>query len=271
MNPPYKNAALSPQERTEDLLSRMTLAEKLAQMTQICVGRNDIPENVGGWTQLKREHVGSALSWLTVEERNAVQREAVEQTRLGIPILFAADVIHGLVTIYPIPLAQACSFNPKLVKEACSMAARETRAKGLNWTFAPTVDVPRDPRWGRVMECFGEDPYLTCVMADASVRGYQDDVLGNENSILACLKHFIGYAESEGGRDYRYTDISSRALYEVHLPPYKAGIEAGAATVMSAFNDINGTPASGNRSTLTDVLRGQLGFEGLVVSDWRSI
>jgi beta-glucosidase len=203
--------------------------------------------------------------------RNQVQKRAMEDSRLGIPVLFGYDVIHGFRTVYPISLGQACSWNPGLVRQACAVAAQEARMSGVDWTFSPMIDVARDGRWGRVAEGYGEDPYTNAVYAVASVQGYQGDDLSGKNQVAACLKHYAGYGMSEGGRDYSGTDISRQTLWETYLPPYEAAVKAGAATLMSAFNDISGIPASANYYTLTEILKNRWKHDGFVVSDWNAV
>ena len=267
---PYRNPELSTEARVDDLLARMTIEEKTDQLIQIPLGQDENPNNVGEGRF--RPTVGSILaSRRGAAAHNHYQRIAVEDTRLGIPILFGQDVIHGCYTIVPHSIGQACTFDPELVRKAAGIAAREARSMGYHWTFSPMIDVARDPRWGRVVEGYGEDPYLNAVFGAATVRGYQGDGLTSPESVAACLKHFVGYGAGEGGRDYSYTDVSRRALWETYLPPYKAGVEAGAATVMSSFNDITGVPAVANRYTMTEVLRNRFGFDGFVVSDWAAV
>lgn len=269
---PYKDKNLSVESRVDDLIKRMTLEEKVAQLIQSTAGNNTNPNNLGASPKLLDGKVGSILTFIDDPAiRNSIQKQAIENTRLSIPIIFGYDVIHGYRTTYPIPLAQACSFNPGLVSKACAIAAEEASTVGIDWTFAPMIDVARDPRWGRVAEGYGEDPYVNGVFAAASVRGFQGTDLTAKNTIAACLKHYVGYAASEGGRDYQYTEISRQTLWDVYLPPFKAGVEAGACTLMSGFNDISGIPVSANHYTLTEVLRGKWGFDGFVVSDWNSI
>lgn len=270
--PIYKQADVSIDLRVNDLLSRMTLDEKILQISQYIIGLNTNVNNTGEENTGLPDGVGSYIYFSdNADLRNALQRKAVENTRLGIPILFGFDVIHGFRTIYPIPLAQGCSWNPELVSELSSIAASESRMSGTDWTFSPMIDVARDGRWGRVAEGYGEDPYTTAVMGAASVKGYQGDDLTSNNSIAACLKHFVGYGLSEGGRDYTATDISRQALWDTYLPPYEACIKEGATTVMSAFNDISGTPATANHYLLTEVLKNKWNFKGFVVSDWNAV
>ena len=235
------------EKKIDDLLSQMTLEEKIGQMTQVCGGwySEDIENQI-------RAGAGSMLNSVGAEA-NHYQRIAVEETRLGIPMIFARDVIHGFRTIYPIPLGQAATFDPVLVEEAARLTADEAIQAGLRWTFSPMVDVARDPRWGRIAEGYGEDTYLTSVMGAATVRGYQ-----GQDSIVrlaACVKHFAGYGVSEGGRDYNSTWIPEVQFRETYLPPFKAAIDAGSLSIMCAFNDINGVPASANKHLNVDILR----------------
>lgn len=268
---PYRNPALPIEQRVDDLLKRMTLDEKVDQIMQITVGADSNPNNLGRGHSF-RPTIGSVLSYFGgTRNRNAFQRLAVEETRLGIPIIWGCDVIHGWRTGFPIPLAQACSWNPDIVEAGCRVAARESYAEGVDWTFSPMLDVPHDPRWGRVMEGYGEDPLAAGVFGAAAVRGYQSEDPSQPGTVAACLKHFVGYAASEAGHDYAYTDISSRMLHETYLPPFQAAVEAGAMTVMSSFNDITGTPAVINHYTLTEVLRNRWNFRGFVVSDWDGV
>jgi beta-glucosidase len=251
-----------------DLLSKMTLEEKLGQMSQISYKE---PHSVSHDERIRKEQVGSFLFLTDPVEINRLQHIAVEQTRLHIPLIFGYDVIHGFRTIYPIPLALASSWDPAEAQHAQSMAAREASAVGLNWTFAPMVDIARDPRWGRIMEGAGEDPYLGSRMAEAQVRGFQGDAIGSPDHILACVKHFAGYGAAEGGRDYDSANISDEQLWNVYLPPFHAAVQAGAGSLMTAYMDLNGVPATGNGFLLHNVLRKKWGFQGFVVSDWESI
>ena len=253
-----------PVERQIDkLLSQMTLEEKIAQMTQVCGGQ--ISDNI---TDQIRNGAGSMLNSVGAEA-DYYQHIAVEESRLGIPMIFARDVIHGFRTIFPIPLGQAATFDPDIVEEGARIAAEEAVQAGLRWTFSPMVDVARDPRWGRVAEGYGEDTYLASVMGAAAVRGYQ----GNDSVVrmAACVKHFAGYAVSEGGRDYNSTWIPEIQLRETYLPPFKAAIDAGSLSIMCAFNDLNGVPASGNKHLNVDILRNEWQFDGVLVSDWASL
>ena len=269
---PYKNPALPLEVRVKDLISRMTLDEKLLQLSQLILSDNNV-NNIS--TNGEREiplGIGSLIYFSdNADERNKVQRDNIENTRLGIPVLFGFDVIHGFKNVYPIPLAQSCSWNPELSMKLSRIAAYEAYNAGINWTFSPMIDVSRDPRWGRVAECYGEDPYTNAVFGRATVKGYQGNNYTEKYTIASCLKHYVGYGASEGGRDYRYTEVSPQSLWDTYLPPYKACVEAGASTLMSAFNDISGIPATCNYYTLTEVLRNKWGFEGFVVSDWNAV
>jgi beta-glucosidase len=270
--PVYKDRNAPVEKRVEDLLKRMTFEEKLLQLNQQTVGDNNNPNNKGYQKPGFPAGIGSLIDFsVDPAFRNTIQKRAMEETRLGIPILFAVDVIHGFRTIYPISLAQGCSWNTELVRQACAVAAKETKLSGVDWTFSPMIDVARDPRWGRVSEGYGEDPYTNAMFGVASVRGYQGNQLSDPYSIAACLKHYIGYGLSEGGRDYHYADVSAQSLWETYMVPYQASIKAGAATVMSGFNDMSGIPASANPYTLTEVLKKRWGHDGFVVSDWGSV
>ncbi len=266
-------ASCTPKDPTEQkidrLLSEMTLEEKIGQMTQVCGGwiSDDLANQV-------RAGAGAMLNSVG-DEANHYQRIAVEETRLGIPMIFGRDIIHGYHTIYPIPLGQAATFDPALVEQAARLTANEAVHAGLRWTFSPMVDVARDPRWGRVAEGYGEDTYFTSVMGAACVRGYQgadyNPATGQGTiDMAACVKHFAGYAVSEGGRDYNTTWIPEVQLRETYLPPFKAAVDAGSATIMCSFNDLNGVPASANRHLNVDILRGEWGYTGMLVSDWAS-
>lgn len=270
--PVYKDANAPVEERIDDLLSRMTLEEKVLQLNQYTAGRNTNVNNVGEEVKKIPAEIGSLIYYSTSPKlRNDIQKKAMEESRLGIPILFGHDVIHGFRTVYPISIAQACSWNPGLVSRACGVAAKEARLAGVDWTFSPMIDVARDPRWGRVSEGYGEDPYVNGVFAVASVKGYQGDNLSDEKHIAACLKHYIGYGASEAGRDYVYTEVSPQTLWDTYMLPYEMGVKAGAATLMSGFNDISGVPASANPYTLREVLKKRWNHDGFVVSDWGSV
>ncbi|MBK0383913.1 glycoside hydrolase family 3 C-terminal domain-containing protein [Pedobacter sp. SD-b] len=268
----YKNKNFPIEERINDLLNRMTLEEKILQTNQWTYGKNANENNIEDSKKAVRPEIGSLIyRSINPVYRNDIMRKAMNESRLGIPILMGFDVIHGYRTVYPIPLAQACSWNPKLVEQATAVAAKESKLSGIDWTFSPMVDVARDPRWGRVAEGYGEDPYANAVFGVASIKGYQGNKLSDPYSIAACLKHYIGYSLSEGGRDYHYADVSAQTLWETFMPPYEAGVKAGAATLMSGFNDISGTPATANHYTLTEILKNRWKHDGFVVSDWGSI
>jgi beta-glucosidase len=257
----------------ESLLAEMTLEEKLGQLTQMRGRWSDtgpyVPE--GGEDEIRRGEVGSFLGVFGAETTRELQRIAVEESRLGIPLLFAHDVIHGFRTVFPVPLAEAASWNPQAVEGAARIAAVEAAAHGLHWTYAPMVDVARDPRWGRVVEGAGEDPFLGSVMAAARVRGFQGGDLSRPDTLLATPKHFAAYGAAEGGRDYDVAEVSERTLREIYLPPFRAAVEAGAGSVMAAFNEVAGIPMHAHRRLLTDVLRGEWGFDGVVVSDFTGV
>ena len=260
----------SAEERARDLVAQMTLAEKIGQMSQCNGGGDDL-------RQLTREgRVGSVLNEVNIEEINELQRIAMQESRLGIPLLIGRDVIHGFKTIFPIPLGQAASWDPALVERGAAIAAVEAASSGINWTFAPMIDISRDPRWGRIAESLGEDPHLCSVLGAAMVRGFQGgaanaDKLDNQGAIAACAKHFAGYGAVESGLDYNTTNIPENELRNVYLPPFKAALDEGVATFMSSFSDLNGVPCSGNEFLMKQVLRQEWGFDGFVVSDWDAI
>jgi beta-glucosidase len=271
-NPIYQNKNAPIESRIKDLVSRMNLDEKILQLNQYTAGKNNNANNIGEAVKSIPAEIGSLIYFSSDPVyRNSIQKKAMEESRLGIPILFGFDVIHGFRTVYPISLGQACSWNPDLVSRAAAVAAKEAKLSGVDWTFSPMIDVARDPRWGRVSEGYGEDPYTNAVFGVATVKGYQGENLADQYSIAACLKHFVGYGESEGGRDYRYSDISRQSLWETYLPPYEACVKAGAATLMSSFNDISGVPGSANPYTLTEILKKRWKHDGFVVSDWDAI
>ncbi|MDX1460578.1 MAG: glycoside hydrolase family 3 N-terminal domain-containing protein, partial [Xanthomonadales bacterium] len=255
--------------RISELLARMTVAEKAGQMTQVNGAGGQVPDDLREAVASGR--IGSILNEVNVEAINELQRIAVEESRLGIPLLLARDVIHGFRTVLPIPLGLAATFNPKLVEQGARMAALEAASSGINWTFAPMIDISRDARWGRIAESFGEDPYLTGILGAAMVRGFQGDGFSQVGNIAATAKHFAGYGASESGRDYNTTNIPENELRNVYLPPFRALVDAGVATVMTSFSDLNGVPATGNRFLLQQVLRDEWKFDGFVVSDWASI
>lgn len=270
--PLYKDPDQPIEKRIDDLVSRMTIEEKVMQLNQLTLGRNDNANNMADPVNDIPAEIGSLIYFSSNPDlRNRIQKKSMEQSRLGIPVLFGYDVIHGYRTIFPIPLAQACSWNPDLVKRACAVAAQESRMSGVDWTFSPMIDVARDGRWGRIAEGYGEDPYTNAIFGVAAVKGYQGENLAGSKNIAACLKHFAGYGASEGGRDYTYTEISRQTLWDTYLLPYEAGVKAGAATLMSSFNDISGTPATANRYLLTGILKKRWKHDGFVVSDWGAI
>ncbi len=255
--------------RADKLLSQMTLDEKIGQMSQLDIGYFRDAEQL---KQAVRDgRCGSLLNFFGAEQVNGIQKIAVEESRLGIPLIIGRDVIHGYRTIFPIPLGMAASWNPEAVKQAYRIAATEASSQGIKWTFAPMIDITWDPRWGRIAEGCGEDPYLASAMATAMVIGIQGDSLTDPTSIAACAKHYVGYGFTEGGRDYNTTYITEPVLRNVVLKPFKAAKDAGALTFMSAFNDLNGVPTSANEFTLKQVLRNEWKFDGFVVSDWGSV
>ena len=265
------------EKKVNDLLKKMTLEEKIGQMNQYN-GFWDVtgPVPANGDAAKKYEHlkkgwVGSMLNVRGVEDVRAVQKIAVEETRLGIPLIIGFDVIHGYKTISPIPLAESASWDLEAIELSAAMAAKEAAASGINWTFAPMVDISRDARWGRVMEGAGEDPYLGSKIAMARINGFQGDDLSSSNTIAACAKHFAGYGFAEAGRDYNTVDIGTSTLYNVVFPPFKAAEEAGVRTFMNSFNELNGIPATGNGFLQRDILKGTWGFNGFIVSDWGSM
>lgn len=306
------------EKRVKDLLSKMTLEEKIGQMNQISYfnlsestlnsfSEGDLTKAIKkinprgkGLSKpleemnksekitvlislkpiiiqylyenpLKSGNIGSLLNIVDPVEINRLQKIAVEESRLGIPMIIGRDVIHGFKTIFPIPLGQAASFDRAIVEQGAKVAAIEAREKGVNWAFAPMLDISRDPRWGRIAESLGEDTYLTGQLGAAMVKGFQGNDLTSESSMIACVKHFIGYGASEGGRDYNSTNIPEHLMHNIYLPPFKAAIEAGAQTLMTSFNDNDGIPSSGNKYILKDLLRNQWKFDGFIVSDWGSV
>lgn len=252
------------ERRIDDLIGRMTLQEKIGQLNQLSTFGT--PEAMAA--TIREGRVGSIINEVDPAIINAMQRIAVEESRLGIPLLFGRDVIHGFRTIFPIPLGLAATFDPQLVEEGARVAAEETVAAGVRWTFSPMLDIARDPRWGRIAEGSGEDTYLTTVMGEAMIRGYQGE--GFPARLAACAKHFAGYGASEGGRDYNSTYIPERQMRNVYLPPFEAAVRSGALTVMTSFNDNDGIPSTGNPFLLRDILRDEWGFDGMVVTDWNS-
>jgi len=268
--PTQSQRANNIEQRINLLLRKMTLAEKLGQLQQLDgeANGNARPEHL---EMVRKGLLGSTLNVRGAARTNQLQRIAVNESRLKIPMIFGFDVIHGYRTVFPIPLGEAASWDPVGVERAAAIAAREARAAGVHWTFAPMVDIARDPRWGRIAEGSGEDPYLGAVMARARVRGFQGNDYSASDRVVATAKHWVAYGAAEAGRDYNTTDISERTLREIYFPPFKAAVDAGVGTFMSAFNDLNGVPASANPYTLTTVLRGEWKFDGFVVSDYTSV
>ncbi|MFR9548543.1 MAG: beta-glucosidase BglX [Rikenellaceae bacterium] len=264
-------------ERIGELISKMSLEEKFGQLNLLSnpmrsTGASTDEQVVLNTHAMIREgRAGNFLNVVGAEQTYQLQKIAVEESRLGIPLLFGLDVIHGLKTIFPIPLADAASFDREAMWKSAHYAAKESAACGVNWTYAPMLDVSRDPRWGRVMEGAGEDTYLASEAGLARIRGFQGDDLSDGQTIAACAKHFVGYGASIAGRDYAAVDVSKRSLYDIYLPPFKAAADAGVASFMSAFNTVNGEPASTSRWLLTEVLREEWGYQGFVVSDWNSV
>lgn len=260
------------ERRVNRLVARMTLREKVLQLSQGVLGSNDNPNNIGTVADGCPAEIGSVIyTDVTPALRNELQRRALK-TRLGIPVLFGYDIIHGFRSVSPIPLAVAASFDTVLARRFAHMAAIEGQAAGVDWTFSPMVDIARDGRWGRVMEGYGEDPHTASMFASAVVRGYQTgDPTTRDGRLAACLKHYVAYGASEAGIDYAAAEVSRQTLWDTYLPPFHAGVEAGAMTLMSAFCDISGTPATASHYTLTDILKKQWGHEGFVVSDWAGI
>ena len=260
-------------QKVNALLKKMTIEEKIGQLNQYSNDNSitgPITINPNKQTEIKNGLVGSMLNVTGVESTRNYQKLAM-QSRLKIPMLFGQDVIHGYKTTFPLPLAEAASWDLEAIELAARVAATEAAASGIHWTFAPMVDIGRDPRWGRIMEGAGEDTYLASKIAYARVKGFQGNKLGDLNSVMACVKHFAAYGAAVGGRDYNSVDMSERMLWETYLPPFKAALDAGAATFMNSFNDLNGIPATGNVHLQRDILKGKWNFQGFVVSDWGSI
>jgi beta-glucosidase len=258
------------EDKISSLLARMTLAEKLGQLQQLdgTVEGDFRPEHV---ELVRKGLLGSTINVRGVKNTTELQRVAMNESRLKIPLLFAFDVIHGYRTIFPVPLGESASWDPSGAERAASIAAAEASAAGVRWTFAPMVDIARDPRWGRIVEGSGEDPFLGSVMAAARVRGFQGTNYGQPDKVVACAKHWVAYGAAEGGRDYNTAEVSERTLREIYFPPFKAAVDAGVGTIMSAFTDLDGVPCSANHFILTDVLRGEWHFDGIVDSDYNSV
>lgn len=268
-----QNTILSPESQADSLIRQMTLDEKIGQLNQYTSdweATGKITNEGDKETQIRQGKVGSMLNVIGVEKTRKIQELAL-QSRLRIPLIFGQDVIHGFRTTFPVPLAETASWDLASIEKSAHIAATEAAAFGIQWTFAPMVDIARDPRWGRVMEGAGEDTYLGCLVAKARVNGFQGKGLGNIDAIMACAKHFAAYGAAVGGRDYNSVDMSLRQLNETYLPPFKAAVEANVATFMNSFNDINGIPATANKYIQRDILKKQWDFKGFVVSDWGSI
>ena len=243
-------------QRADSVLKLMTLDEKIGQMYQVS-GADSATIRL-----IREGRVGSVLNVIDPAALNKLQEIAKKETRLGIPLIIGRDVIHGFKTIFPIPLGQAATWDPELIRKAAAVAAQEARSVGIHWTFAPMIDVSRDPRWGRIAESFGEDTYLVEKMGNAMIKGFQGDDLSKKTSLAACAKHFAAYGAVEGGRDYNSVDISMQTLYNVYLPPFKEAVNHGVATFMVSFNEINGIPSSGNEFLVRDLLKKQWKFPG---------
>jgi beta-glucosidase len=261
------------EQKINVLLRKMTLEEKVGQLVQYSAGQPTGPGT--GRTDfndmIQKGEIGAMFNITTAREANAFQRVAMEKSRLQIPLIFGSDVIHGYRTEFPIPLGLAATWDPELVQRAARVAAREASASGIRWMFSPMIDIARDARWGRMAEGSGEDPYLVSAMARAYVLGYQGERLSSPDSAVACPKHLVGYGAAEGGRDYNSVEISEHTLREFYLPPFHAAVDAGAATIMTAFDSLNGVPTSANPFTIKQILRREWGFQGIVDSDWTSI
>lgn len=276
----YKNPVLPPEKRARDLLGRMTLEEKIGQLNEIPLSRHEIasiePEiragRVGSLIYATSALAGDEDQFCgSLEDRQRCQRIAVEETRLGIPMINGSNIVHGHRTAGPIPLGQAAAFDEGLTEAFAAMSAKEAVTDGIHWTYAPMVDIARDPRWGRIAEGFGEDPYLAGRMGAACVRGFQGDDPAQPDRIAACCKHYVGYGAAEGGRDYESVEISEHTLRNIYLPPFKSCVDAGALTVMSAFHENDGTPVTASHHLLTEILKEEFGFRGFIISDWDAV
>ncbi|HKK11359.1 MAG TPA: glycoside hydrolase family 3 N-terminal domain-containing protein, partial [Flavobacteriaceae bacterium] len=261
------------EDQVDSILNLMTLDEKLGQLNLPSAGQFTTGQatnsDIGG--KIEKGLVGGLFNIKSVANVKEVQEIAMEKSRLKIPLIFGMDVIHGYETTFPIPLGLSCSWDMDLIKQTARIAAIEASADGINWVFSPMVDISRDPRWGRIAEGAGEDPFLGSLVAKAMVEGYQGDDLTKNNTVMACVKHFALYGASEAGRDYNTVDMSKIRMYNEYLPPYKAAVDAGVGSVMASFNEIDGIPATGNKWLLTDLLRNQWHFNGFVVSDYTGV
>ncbi|MCG8373953.1 MAG: beta-glucosidase, partial [Balneolales bacterium] len=261
------------EQKVDSVMALMTLDEKIGQLNLPSAGdiSTGLATSTGIIAKIKEGQVGGLFNIRGVERIRQVQKVAVEESRLGIPILFAMDVIHGYKTVFPIPLGLSSSWDMQAIERSARIAAQEASADGIAWTFSPMVDLSRDPRWGRMAEGAGEDPYLGGEIAKAMVKGYQGDDLSKDNTLMAGVKHFALYGASEAGRDYNTVDMSRLTMYNVYFPPYKAAIDAGVGSIMASFNEVDGIPATGNKWLMTEVLRNQWGFDGFVLSDYTGI
>ena len=258
-------------DKEDELLSKMTLDEKVGQLTQFAGDFDSCKVKEEHKPLIRQGKIGSLYFVKGASASNEAQRIAVEESRLKIPLIIGFDVIHGYRTIFPIPLAESCSWDLQAIEKSARIAAKEARSAGVHWAFAPMVDITRDPRWGRIAEGAGEDTFLGGRIATARVLGFQGNDLKSNETVAACVKHFAGYGAAEGGRDYNTTEISERTLHEIYLPPFKAAIDAGSASVMCSFNDMNGLPSSANGFLLEKVLRNEWKFNDLLLSDYDSI
>jgi len=262
------------ERKVDSVLALMTLGEKIGQMNQYNAHgtpTGPLVNQPSDLDDIRSGRLGSLLNLTGAERTRQAQEIAVNESRLGIPLIFGYDVIHGYRTIFPIPLAEACSWDLELIRKSARIAAIEASASGLHWSFAPMVDISRDPRWGRVMEGAGEDPYLGSLVAAARVQGFQGEDLAADNTLASCVKHYAAYGAAEAGRDYNTVDISERTLRDLHLRPFHAAARAGAATFMNSFNEIGGIPSTGNSFLVQEILKGEWAFDGMVVSDWASV
>src|SRR5688572_7000652 len=259
--------------RVDSVLALMTLEEKIGQMTLFTTDWGSTGPTIreGYEEDIRQGRCGALFNSHTVAFTRRLQEIAVNESRLGIPLIFGYDVIHGYKTIFPIPLAEACSWDLQAIERSASIAAAEASAAGLHWTFAPMVDISREPRWGRVMEGGGEDPYLGSLIAKARVQGFQGQSFRNADKLMSCVKHYAAYGAPIAGRDYNTVDMSERVFRDTYLPPYKAAVDAGAMTVMTSFNEYDGIPATANKFLLQDVLRKEMGFHGFIVTDYTGI
>lgn len=268
------NVQLEEDKMIDSLIERMNLMEKIGQMNQYSYSEyltGPEGKQVNMLEEVRKGRVGSILNLVGAVSTRDMQKVAVEESRMGIPLLFGLDVIHGYKSLFPVPLAEAASWDLEAIEKSARISAIEASAAGIHWTFAPMIDIARDARWGRIMEGAGEDPYYASLVAIARVKGFQGSDLGDNNTILACAKHYVAYGAAVGGRDYNTVDISNRTLHEIYLPPFEAAKNAGVGTFMNAFNELNGVPCTGNSYILKDILRGKWQFDGFVVSDWSSI